>query len=129
MARYRAVIDAGGDPAEIGAWISEARAQRLNVEADLRRAATRTRMTRQQITDLITEAGDIAATLRATEPGTTADAYKKLGLSSLTTQTGRSSELRRARSGTIWANGLCPRGADPIPHIALSATAPREINL
>jgi site-specific DNA recombinase len=80
MARYKAAIDAGGDPAEIGAWITKAKAQRLSAEAQLRHVTTKSRLTRQEITDLITEVGDIAATLRAAEPGTTADAYKKLGL-------------------------------------------------
>jgi hypothetical protein len=36
LTRYRAVIDAGGDLQEIGTWISEAKAERVRAEADLR---------------------------------------------------------------------------------------------
>ena len=52
MARYKVAIDAGGDLEEISAWISDAKAQRLAAEAELRRATTRSRMTRQQVADL-----------------------------------------------------------------------------
>jgi len=38
MARYRAALDAEGDPEEIGKWIAEAEAQRLGAEAQLRHA-------------------------------------------------------------------------------------------
>jgi DNA invertase Pin-like site-specific DNA recombinase len=80
MTRYRATIDAGGDPAEIGAWISQAKAQRLQAEADLRKATTTARLTRHQIDDLIASITDIAATLDKAEPAQLADAYDKLGL-------------------------------------------------
>ena len=76
----QAALDADGDPAEIGAWISEAKAQRLTAEAELCQASTRARLNRQQMTDLITEVGQVATALRAAEPGNAADAYKKLGL-------------------------------------------------
>jgi site-specific DNA recombinase len=36
MARYRATLDAGGDPEEIGKWIAQAKTQRLAAEAELR---------------------------------------------------------------------------------------------
>jgi hypothetical protein len=36
MARYRAALDAGGDPEEIGKWIAQAKTQRLAAEAELR---------------------------------------------------------------------------------------------
>jgi hypothetical protein len=52
MARYKVAIDAGGVLEEISAWISDAKAQRLAAEAELRRATTRSRMTRQQVADL-----------------------------------------------------------------------------
>src|SRR5262249_57789339 len=36
MTRYRAALDAGGDPEEIGKWIADAKAQRLQAETALR---------------------------------------------------------------------------------------------
>jgi hypothetical protein len=38
-------------------------------EADLRRVTTKARMTHQQLAALITEVGNIAATLRTADPG------------------------------------------------------------
>jgi site-specific DNA recombinase len=80
MARYKAAIDAGGDLEEISSWISDAKAQRLAAEAELRRATTRSRMTRQQIADLISEVSHLAATLRGAESEAAAEAYQQLGL-------------------------------------------------
>ena len=64
ITRYRATIDAGGDPEEIGTWISQAKAQRLQAETDLRNATASSRLTRHQIEDLITGIEDTAAMLR-----------------------------------------------------------------
>src|SRR5207248_1777946 len=80
MARYRAALDAGGDPEEIGKWTAEAKAQRLRAEADLRQATSTATMTRQQIQDLIEECADIAADLHGADPGDMASTYRKLGL-------------------------------------------------
>ena len=55
---------------EIGKWITDAKAQRLQAETDLRQATSKTTMTRQQIQDLIEECVDIAADLRDAEPAT-----------------------------------------------------------
>jgi hypothetical protein len=80
MTRYRAALDAGGDPEEIGKWIADAKAQRLQAEADLRRATTKPSLTRQQIQTFIKECADIATQLRDADPNDMAQAYRKLGL-------------------------------------------------
>jgi hypothetical protein len=80
MTRYRAAIDAGGDPEEIGTWISQAKAQRVQAEADLRNASASTRLTRRQIDDLIEGITDVAATLADADPAKASDDYDKLGL-------------------------------------------------
>jgi site-specific DNA recombinase len=80
MTRYKAAIDAGGDPAEIGAWITEAKAHRVQAEAELRRTTSKARITRQQIEELINMTTDVAATLHGAEPAQIADAYRKLGV-------------------------------------------------
>jgi hypothetical protein len=82
MAGYRAALDAGGDPEEIGKWIAEAKAQRLAAEAQLRQATSGagTTLTRQQIKAVIEECADIARDLRDADPTDTASAYRKLGL-------------------------------------------------
>jgi hypothetical protein len=70
MARYKAAIDADGDPAEIGAWITEAKSQRLRAETELRQASTKVRATRDQIEALVSRLPDIAATLHDADPAT-----------------------------------------------------------
>jgi site-specific DNA recombinase len=80
MARYKAALEVGGDPAEINTWIAEAKAQRLKAQAELAQATTRTRLTRQQIADRIAQLSDIAAMLHDADPGQMADTYRKLGL-------------------------------------------------
>ena len=80
MARYRAALDAGGDPEEIGKWIAEAKAQRLKAETERRQATSKTTLTREQVTDLIEQCTDIAADLCHADPGEMASTYQKLGL-------------------------------------------------
>ena len=80
MASYRAALDAGGDPEEIGKWIADTKAQRLQAESDLRQATTTATLSRQQIQDLIEECADIAKDLRDADPSDMAQAYRKLGL-------------------------------------------------
>jgi site-specific DNA recombinase len=80
LARYRAALDAGGDPTEIGKWITEATTQRLRAETDLRQATNKTTLTRQQIQALIEECADIATDLHHAEPASIAATYHKLGL-------------------------------------------------
>jgi site-specific DNA recombinase len=81
MGRYRAALDAGGDPGEIGKWISDTKAQRLAAEAELRQAtATRDTLTRQQVQALIEVCADVARDLCVAEVGEVAQAYQKLGL-------------------------------------------------
>jgi hypothetical protein len=65
------------------------KAQRLAAGAELRQASTTNRLTREQITALITEAGEIGATLNSADPGAMADACSKLGIR-LTYDPGRS---------------------------------------
>jgi site-specific DNA recombinase len=81
MARYRAALDAGGDPEEIGKWIAEAKVQRLAAEAQLHLATQGTAtLTRQQIQAVIEECADIARNLRDADPADIASAYRRLGL-------------------------------------------------
>jgi site-specific DNA recombinase len=80
LARYRAALDAGGDPQEIGKWITETTTQRLKAQADLRQATNTTTLTRQQIQALIEDCADIATDLHHTQPADIATTYRKLGL-------------------------------------------------
>lgn len=82
IARYKAAIDAGGDPAIIAGWITTTQAERAATLAQLRTVEVRTvrKMSRQEIADLITRLGDIATTLRRADPDDKAEVYRHLGL-------------------------------------------------
>jgi site-specific DNA recombinase len=118
LARYRAALDAGGDPEEIGKWITDAKAQRLQAEAELRQATSKTTMTRQQIQALIEQCADIAAGLQNAEPGDMAQTYRKLGLK-LTYHPER--QLVRAaacpRPGNIGKWSVSEGGLEPLAYV------------
>ena len=125
----KAAIDAGGDPAEIGAWITEAKAHRVQAEAELRRTTSKARVTRQQIEELINMTTDIAATLHEAEPAQMADAYRKLGVRLTYDPAG---PLIRAtvspQAGNIGKWSVSEGGPTPLPHEALSPMVPRLIS-
>ncbi len=106
MTRYRAALDAGGDPEEIGKWITDAEAQRLQAEAELRQAATRTTLTRQQIKALIESARTSPPTCATPSPATWQAPTASWACGSPTTQNGNSCAqqhglLRRFRTAEL----------------------------
>jgi len=120
MARYRAALDAGGDPEEIGKWIAEAKAQRLAAEAELRQATASggTVVTCQQVQALIEECADIAKDLTEAGPADMANAYSKLGLR-LTYHPGRNfvhatASPRPANKGKWFVS---EGGLEPLAHV------------
>ncbi len=70
MARYRAVIDAGGDLQEICQWINAAKAERLQAEAVLRAtAAGPRRITAAEIRAIVEQLASLSAVVRRCRPG------------------------------------------------------------
>ena len=80
LARYKAAFDAGADPVEVTQWINAAKADRARAEGELRNLGTRTRMTRQEITTMMNELGDLARVVVQADPADKADLYRELGL-------------------------------------------------
>ncbi|WP_026189944.1 hypothetical protein [Salinispora mooreana] len=82
LERYRAALDAGADPTVVTAWITQTQADRARAEAELHALAGTTphRLTRAEITALVTALGDIAAVLRDADPADKAKVYRQLGL-------------------------------------------------
>jgi hypothetical protein len=66
IARYKATLDAGADPAVVAGWITTTQAERAAALAQLRPAEDRAsrRLSRTEIADLIDRLGDLVATLR-----------------------------------------------------------------
>ncbi|MEU4777348.1 hypothetical protein [Micromonospora sp. NPDC023633] len=111
LERYRAALDAGADPTVVTGWIAQTQAERAHAEADLRAntGATPRRMSRAEITTLVTALGDITAVLRDADPADKSEVYRQLGLR-LTyqpeTQTVRAAVDLSAHRGVM----VCVRG-------------------
>lgn len=80
LARYRAALDAGADPAEVTQWINEAKAEQARAEGDRRALRTTRRMTREEISTVLTELGDLARVIVQADADDKAKLYRELGL-------------------------------------------------
>jgi site-specific DNA recombinase len=85
LARYRAALDAGADPAVVAGWIAETQAARRLAEqhhqAALAKVADRVdRLTEEEIVAIVDELGDMITALREAEPEHKLDVYRNLGL-------------------------------------------------
>jgi site-specific DNA recombinase len=60
ISRYRASLDAGGDPAVIGPWIAETQARKVTAQAEIRTATGRRQMTRDDIAAIVAALADLA---------------------------------------------------------------------
>jgi site-specific DNA recombinase len=79
--RYRATLDAGGDPALIAGWITEATA--LKKAAQVRLGATEVppqRMTDEQLDTIADAFNDLFKLLRDADPRDKAELYSRIGL-------------------------------------------------
>ena len=59
LTQYRAALDAGGDPAVVARWITEAEAERAKYQALQRPAPPRPSMSRQEITTIVNTFADL----------------------------------------------------------------------
>jgi site-specific DNA recombinase len=80
LARYKAALDADADPVEVTRWINEAKADRARAEGQLHGLGGSKRMTREEITTMMTELGDLARVVVRADPGDKADLYREVGL-------------------------------------------------
>ena len=82
LARYRATLEAGTDPAVVSAWIAEVQAERLVAEVDLGRATVQRsrRMSRDQLAALVNGLGNLLGVLASAAPEDKAEVYRRLGL-------------------------------------------------
>lgn len=78
LRQHRAALEAGADPVLITSWLNETQARRAAAEARLRRPAGRRRMTRDEITSLVTALGDLMQVLRDADPADKAAVYSQL---------------------------------------------------
>jgi site-specific DNA recombinase len=84
LARHRAALEAGADPALVATWSREVQAQRAAAEATLRQLhnqhGNRHRMSREEIEALVDALGGLLSILQEADPADKAEVYRQLGL-------------------------------------------------
>ncbi len=84
LAKHRAALEAGADPAMIAAWSSDVYRERAALIAQLTAATHHTRppqrMSRDGIRQLVDALGGLLAILRVADPGDKLEVYRELGL-------------------------------------------------
>ena len=122
LAQYRAALDAGGDPAVVGRWITETQAKRLAADARVRvltgaaAHATPGRMSKEEIAAMVSAITDLMTVLRHADPADKAELYTRLGLRlTYNPGPGQRTVSARAELGRTCTKGSCPRG-DLNPH-------------
>jgi site-specific DNA recombinase len=122
LAQYRAALDAGGDPAVIGQWITDAQARKLVAEAQLHAhdaepSATARRMSKAEIAAVVNSITGLMTALRHATAADKAGIYAGLALH-LTYNPGPRTVTTRAEISQTCTKGSCPRG-DLNPHALL----------
>jgi site-specific DNA recombinase len=114
LARYRAALEAGTDPTLIAGWTAEVNTARAAAEARLHAATTGgpTRLTPQQISEIVTALGNILLVLRDADPADKAKIYAGIGLR-LTYQPAQYKVIAEAKPSAIMYERSCPRGDSP----------------
>jgi site-specific DNA recombinase len=83
LARYRAALEAGGDPAVVNQWIAEVTQQRVAAERRRHqlRAPNQQHLDPAQVRALVEQVGDLATALPSADPAQRALLYQELGIS------------------------------------------------
>ena len=128
LARYRAALESGTDPALIATWTAEVTATKATAQATLRSMGGRQRMTEDDIATIVVAAGSILDVLRWADGRDKAAVYHQLGLR-LTYQPDPKTLIAEAQPSAIMYETKCPRGVmNQIPMVAqtVDLQVPRE---
>jgi site-specific DNA recombinase len=80
LAKYRAALEAGTDPAIVSGWIAEVAAERARYKIELARAEGQTRLTRDQIATIVDHLASLTKLLGDADPADRTEVYRQLGL-------------------------------------------------
>ncbi|GAA1802304.1 hypothetical protein GCM10009682_25170 [Luedemannella flava] len=84
IARYRAALDAGADPALVAGWIAETQAERSNALALSKAVSPReplqAQLNTEEITELLNRLGNMITVLEQAQPEHKMEVYRALGL-------------------------------------------------
>jgi hypothetical protein len=125
LARYRATLDAGGDPAVVAKWIKETQAQRAVAEQQLQAITRSTRglLGPYQLREIVERAGSAVRTLSTARPANKQRVYTELGLR-LTYHPAKQKVSVEARPHGGVYQSQCRRIDTPIPGAASSVVSP-----
>ena len=116
IGRYRATLDAGGDPALIAGWISGAAAIKKAAQGRLGLTeAPPQRMTSDQLDSIADAFNDLLGLLRDADPRDRAELYSRIGLR-MTYQPGPETVIAEVATPAIGVFNTCPEG-DLNPHV------------
>lgn len=104
LARYRATLDAGGDPVVVAQWIADTQVERARLKQSLNPTAEPARMTRDEIAALVGSFRDLAATVEAAHASDKAEIYRQLGVR-LTYQPENNLVVAESTPPLPWSNG------------------------
>jgi hypothetical protein len=96
------------DPVPVTGWMNETQARHAAAEARLKKPTGRRRMTRDEITSLVSALGDVMQVLKDADPADKAEIYGRLGLT-LTHHPQDKRVEAEAQPNSIMYVGACPR--------------------
>jgi len=109
LARYRAALESGTDPALIAQWTAEVNATKATTHATLRATNGQPRMSEDEIATIVAATTGLISVLSAADPHDKADIYRKLGLR-LTYQPAKRTMIAEAQPPATMYETKCPRG-------------------
>jgi DNA invertase Pin-like site-specific DNA recombinase len=80
LAQYRAALDARANPVTVAGWIAETEAEKAGYALLTRKPEARSRMTEQEIKDIVEKLANIGRVLTDADPDDKAEIFRKLGL-------------------------------------------------
>ncbi|GHF35399.1 hypothetical protein FHX82_007057 [Amycolatopsis bartoniae] len=110
LARHRAALEAGADPQLVTRWMAETQARRAEALTKTRVSIRPSRLSRDEIRQLIKDLGDIRQALTLADPGDKAEVYQQLGLQLVYYPGKRTVRAETNLDPHSWGYGKCPRG-------------------
>jgi site-specific DNA recombinase len=117
LRQHRAALEAGADPKIITSWMAETQLRRTAAETRLQPGVARQRLTREQLTSIVTAMRDLTAVLDSAAPADKAEIYGQLGLVLTYHPEARTVKVKATPTASMYVR-RCPRG-DLNPHALL----------
>jgi hypothetical protein len=110
LARYRAALEAGTDPALVAGWIAQVQSERAAALGGVRPSGRQRVMTRDEIRAAVGSLDNVLAALTGASATDKAEVYRHLGLRLIYRPDERTVHTEVTVGTQPWGYGLCPRG-------------------